>query len=111
MSGKFIGRKKELGLLKALWSKKSASLVVIYGRRRIGKSRLAQEFGKDCHFYFFEGLYPEKGTTNEDQLHAFHQRFSSYFKGSKKRAFSNWLEAFHELSLKTKKRQSGYFIG
>jgi hypothetical protein len=70
MSDKFIGRKKELCLLNELWSKKSASLVVIYGRRRIGKSRLAQEFGKDSDFYFFEGLYPEKGTTNEDQLHA-----------------------------------------
>lgn len=103
MSGKFIGRKKELSLLKELWSKKSASLVVIYGRRRIGKSRLAQEFGKDCRFYSFEGLYPEKGTTNKDQLHAFYQRFSSYFKSIKKRKFLDWLEAFHELSLKTKK--------
>lgn len=103
MSGTFIGRKKELGLLRELWYKKSASLVVIYGRRRIGKSRLAREFGKDGHFYFFEGLYPEKGTTNQDQLHAFHQRASTYFKGIKKTSFSDWLEAFHELALKTKK--------
>ncbi len=103
MGDRFIGRRKELGLLKELWSKKSASLVVIYGRRRIGKSRLAQEFGKDSSFYFFEGLYPEKGTTNEDQLHAFHQRLSTYFTDTKKLPFSDWLEAFHELSLKTRK--------
>ncbi len=103
INAQFIGRKKELGLLKELWSKPSASLVVIYGRRRIGKSRLAQEFGKDSHFYAFEGLYPEKGTTNEDQLHAFHQRFSTYFNDTKKISMSDWLEAFHELAVKTQK--------
>lgn len=102
MSDKFIGRKKELGLLKQLWSKRSASLVVIYGRRRIGKSRLAQEFGKDSCFYFFEGLYPEADTTNEDQLHAFYQRFLTYFEDAKKVAFSNWLEAFHELAVRSR---------
>lgn len=41
---KFIGREKELESLKGLILKKSASLVVIRGRRRIGKSRLAEEF-------------------------------------------------------------------
>lgn len=102
MEDKFIGRQKELALLKELWAKKSASLVVLYGRRRIGKSRLAQEFGRGVKFYFFEGLYPEKGTTNENQLHAFHQRYSTYFH-SNKNSFSDWLEAFHELARNTQK--------
>ena len=41
---KFIGRKKELERLELLHKKNSASLVVIRGRRRIGKSRLIEEF-------------------------------------------------------------------
>jgi len=35
----FFGRERELTRLKELASKKSASLVVIKGRRRIGKNR------------------------------------------------------------------------
>ncbi len=56
MSSKFIGREEELKLLGHLLSKKSASLVVIKGRRRIGKSRLIEEFAKRNaldHFYVF----------------------------------------------------------
>jgi len=42
----FIGREYEMGRLSELLDKKSASLIVIKGRRRIGKSRLLTEFGK-----------------------------------------------------------------
>ena len=44
---KFIGRKKELESLNLLLKKKSASIVVIRGRRRVGKSRLIKEFVSD----------------------------------------------------------------
>ncbi|MDR3624653.1 MAG: hypothetical protein P4L16_05895 [Chlamydiales bacterium] len=52
-----IGRKSELKLLERLTHKKSSSLVVVHGRRRIGKSRLIQEFGKQYRFLHFSGLY------------------------------------------------------
>ena len=42
----FIDRAYELDLLKDLLNKKTASLVVIKGRRRIGKSRLVEEFAE-----------------------------------------------------------------
>lgn len=48
----FIGREKELLKLKDLAQKRQASVVVIKGRRRIGKSRLAAEFAKDKNFFF-----------------------------------------------------------
>ena len=40
MNTTFVGRKKELSQLNLLLNKKSASLVVVKGRRWIGKSRL-----------------------------------------------------------------------
>ncbi len=40
----FIGRKKELKRLHSLLQMQRSSIVVIKGRRRIGKSRLASEF-------------------------------------------------------------------
>jgi len=98
----FIGRKHELKLISDLQKKGSASLVVVYGRRRIGKSRLIQEFGKDKKFYAFEGLYPKKGSTTQDQLDIFHQRFTSYF-STKESAFSNWSQAFQNLAKQTRK--------
>ena len=54
----FIGRKKELQILKSLTVKNTASLVVIKGRRRIGKSRLAEEFGKQFKFISIAGNPP-----------------------------------------------------
>lgn len=61
---RFIGRKQELAGLKGLLKKRVASLVVIRGRRRIGKSRLAEEFALSfSSSYFLTGLPPEKGIT------------------------------------------------
>ncbi|MBY0282087.1 MAG: hypothetical protein K2W94_08045 [Alphaproteobacteria bacterium] len=45
-AGFFVGRKEEIQKLDFLLAKKKASLVVIRGRRRIGKSRLVEEFSK-----------------------------------------------------------------
>ena len=50
---RFFGREKESKKIKDLWEKRSASLVVVRGRRRIGKSTLIEEIGKDEQFYEF----------------------------------------------------------
>lgn len=44
---KFINRTNELNMLKKQYQQEEAAFVVIYGRRRIGKSTLIQEFCKD----------------------------------------------------------------
>ncbi|MFC2049467.1 ATP-binding protein [Chlamydiota bacterium] len=69
---RFIGREKELEGLQGLIKKKSASLVVIRGRRRIGKSRLAEEIASSFpKSYTITGLPPEKGVTAKDQREEF----------------------------------------
>lgn len=67
----FIGRKEELRDLKLLLNKKTASLVVVQGRRRIGKSRLVQEFGRQYPFYQFTGFPPNEATTAQSQRDEF----------------------------------------
>ena len=67
----FVGRKKELNKLNLLLNKKSASLVVVKGRRRIGKSRLIEEFGKSHKIYIFSGVLPNEKTTLQSQLREF----------------------------------------
>jgi AAA+ ATPase superfamily predicted ATPase len=67
----FTGRKRELEDLKSLLGKKSASLVVIRGRRRIGKSCLVDRFASDMTYFAFTGLPPEKDTNAQSQREEF----------------------------------------
>jgi len=67
----FIGREPEIARLKSLLSKKSASLIVVRGRRRIGKSRLLAEFGKEMKSFFFSGMPPIKKTNARLQREEF----------------------------------------
>ncbi len=60
----FVGRKEELERLSSFLKKKSASLIVVRGRRRIGKSRLIEEFAKNKRFLAFAGI-PPTSTINE----------------------------------------------
>ncbi len=62
----FVGREVELLDLKQLLHKKSASLVVIKGRRR-----LIEEFAKNKNFLRFEGLAPTRSTTAQMQREEF----------------------------------------
>lgn len=36
----FVGRQDELELLDELWRSEKANLLILYGRRRVGKTRL-----------------------------------------------------------------------
>jgi len=67
----FVGRKAELAELKRFTKKKTASLIVVKGRRRIGKSRLIEEFAKNRIFYSFIGLFPQLKTTAQSQRDEF----------------------------------------
>lgn len=67
----FIGREGEMARLKGLLSKKSASLIVVRGRRRIGKSRLLAEFGKEMKSFFFSGIPPVRKITAQLQREEF----------------------------------------
>lgn len=77
---KFIGRKQELSDLSNLLNKKSGSLIVITGRRRVGKSRLVNEFAKSHQFLKFSGLPPSSETTAQDQRNTFSKQLNEQTK-------------------------------
>lgn len=64
----FIGRRFELGQLAEEYQKDRPSLTLLYGRRRIGKTRLLKEFCQGKKHLRFEGL--EEGS-REDQINHF----------------------------------------
>lgn len=73
----FVGRKFALKQLNRLLQKKTATLAVVNGRRRIGKSRLIEEFAKNYRFLEFVGIPPDPGVTAEDQRAVFSQQLST----------------------------------
>lgn len=75
----FVGRQEELQSLDDLTRKKTSSLVTIKGRRRIGKSRLAEEFAKKKGFKFlrFSGLPPHEKTTAQSERAIFAKQLAS----------------------------------
>lgn len=97
----FVGRQNELAQLKKLLQKRTSSLVVIKGRRRIGKSRLAQEFGKlFTQTYFFTGIPPIPGTTSQDQKNEFKRQMNQYgIMGTDK---NDWGDLFYAVSKECK---------
>ena len=56
MIREFVNRRKDLKTLEELWRREGLTLVLVYGRRRVGKTRLLEEFskGKDRIFVIFE---------------------------------------------------------
>lgn len=96
----FYGRQKELERLNDLLAKKTSSLVVIKGRRRIGKSRLIREFSKGHKFYSFTGLPPSKDITPQKQRDAFVEQMKKQF-SIKKIDGQNWYDIFWHLAKKT----------
>ena len=63
----FVGRRKELIRLEGMLWAKTARLIVIKGRRRIGKSRLIAELIEGKPNYHFVGMAPDKNTTAQSQ--------------------------------------------
>lgn len=93
----FVGRESELKQLNDLLKLGHASVAVIKGRRRIGKSRLAEEFGKNKKFLSFSGLAPVKKVKAQDQRDAFARQLATIFH-IPPFTFKDWTDGFDHLT-------------
>lgn len=102
---KFIGRETYLEKLEALWRKGTSSLVVVAGRRRIGKSTLVEEFAvrSKCDFIELVGLAPDDKMTNQKQLDNFCERLAKAT-GMPEAKADCWPKAFDALEAALKRR-------
>jgi uncharacterized protein len=98
----FIGRKDEIEQLRNQQDRGRASLVVVQGRRRIGKSRLIEEFAKGQTFYRFTGLAPTKEITSQMQRDEFTRQFGAQF-GLTGIRMTDWGDIFSLLAKHTAK--------
>nr|HPI40848.1 AAA family ATPase [Pseudobdellovibrionaceae bacterium] len=98
MTDTFWGRNAELQDLARIDQQKKASLIVCLGRRRIGKSRLIQEFGKKIpNFIEIQGLGPRQAQTNQDQLNWFTKELARQTKMPEV-IYKDWGDAFQVLA-------------
>lgn len=75
----FFGRQTELERLKAVTRKNAASIVVIKGRRRIGKSRLTDELARQLPSYtaaHFQGVPPDQKLSAAQEREDFAQQMT-----------------------------------
>lgn len=87
----FVGREKELAFFEDKYRTTGGQLIVLYGRRRIGKTELLREFSRDKAHVF----YSCTETTDENQLEGFSRRlFKLYRESEYLTAFTQWELAF-----------------
>ncbi len=87
---RFIGRKKELEFLEEKFGSKRGELVILYGRRRIGKTETLKEFAKGKNVAFYTCTQAE----DRAQLRAFSSAVSPFLNDKYFSGFQNWAQAF-----------------
>ena len=68
MDKNFIGRQKEIQLLQDVMDSNKAEFVAVYGRRRVGKTYLIQQFFNNDFTFSVTGVI---GGTKEEEMYAF----------------------------------------
>lgn len=98
---KFVNRKEELAFLEKKWNENKAQLIVIYGKRRVGKTELSIHFAKDKeHIYFLC-----ERVSSDRQLKKFTEAVGIYFKDDflPPNGFNDWEIALRYIAKKDKK--------
>ena len=108
--GTIISRKLEKKELERLYRLKRPEFLVVYGRRRVGKTFLIREYFKDKFAFYHTGLSPYEGSDDGNalgrQLLNFHSSMLKYG-CSEILPPANWIEAFDRLAALLEKKGSG----
>ena len=95
-----IGRSEELEILNSLYNSSKFEYLVMYGRRRVGKTTLLQEFAKDKNTVFF----PAQEKNDALNLQDFSKMVQMKLDGMYISSFEGWKEAFEYIDKKVNKR-------
>ena len=96
---KFVDRKEETERLKEAISKEGTALVVVYGRRRLGKSTLIKRVISDNDIYFLADR-----SEGEHQRVLLSKMFSQVFPDFDKLSYPDWESIFLAANYRAEKR-------
>lgn len=91
---KLIGRQREREELREAMESARSEFVILYGRRRIGKTFLVRHYFEDNYAFHFVGIHHQP---QKKQLEQFRKALVSYSGDKSLPVFSNWQEAFEQL--------------
>ncbi len=97
----FIGREKELADLDELYSQDKFHLFVLYGRRRVGKTTLLNEFCKDKDTIF----YSAEQSNNKLNLEKFSSLVFNFYGENNLEPFSSWTNALSYIDERQKNKK------
>lgn len=89
-----VGREAETKQLESIMASKEAEFVVVYGRRRVGKTFLVNTFFHDDYAFKLTGLAKN---SKREQLANFTAALNRYGNGKKYTKPRTWFEAFDKL--------------
>ena len=95
-----LGRKEELNHLNELYKSNAFEFLVKYGRRRVGKTTILQEFAEHSNSIFFPAREKNDALNLEDFSKVVQYHFDHNFIAS----FSSWEDAFNYISSKVEQR-------
>ena len=95
----FIGRENELNELNMLYEQDRFHLFVLYGRRRVGKTTLLNEFCKNKDVIF----YSAEQSNNKLNLEKFSSLVFQFYNETTLAPFASWENALY-ISMKDKVR-------
>jgi AAA+ ATPase superfamily predicted ATPase len=90
---RIIGRQREQDALSEYLSSKAPEFIAVYGRRRVGKTFLVNEFFREDYAFQVTGLI---NANKAEQLLNFHAALKKYG-GTSQEAPKSWFEAFEAL--------------
>ncbi len=93
-----IGRKSEIERLERVYGSNQAEFVVLYGRRRIGKTFLIRQFFESKKGLFFQVTGAQKGTHKMQLKHFMDSLADTFMRGTSLGTVSSWDEAFRALN-------------
>lgn len=106
---KIIGRESELAEFQRIYDSGKAEFVVVYGRRRVGKTFLIREYFKQKFAFYHTALSPielEGKNLCNKQLQSFHSSLMRYGAESGSQP-QDWFEAFDMLISLLKQQKEG----
>lgn len=97
----FIDREKELAFLERKYQENRSQFIILWGKRRVGKTELVKQFVRDKpHVYFLSA-----STSEKEQLNRFSAAIGGFFEEPilQTRGFSSWEESFQYIKMKQRR--------
>ncbi len=98
---KFIDRERELSFLESKYGEGRSQFIILWGKRRVGKTELVKQFVRNkAHIYFLS-----ESTSEQEQLSRFSKAIGQFFDETllETRGFSSWKESFQYVKAKDKR--------